>query len=115
MKMTNRTTSVSYTHLDVYKRQGSVPATILTLYAIKIHGQTPEFAKMIKKFLGFALFATAALVIGRGYIVKFSKDHSHDSNTRTNAILTIITGAGSYTHLDVYKRQDFNCACKGTL
>lgn len=71
---------------------GSVPATILTLYAIKIHGQTPEFAKMIKKFLGFALFATAVLVIGRGYIVKFSKDHAHDANTKTNAILTIITG-----------------------
>lgn len=71
---------------------GSVPASALTLYFLKQYGSTPEFALIIKKFLGVTLLITALMVLGRGYLTKYAKDHYETGHDNRNAILTIMTG-----------------------
>jgi uncharacterized protein len=72
---------------------GSVPATIATLLAIQTFGQTPKFVLMLKHFLAYALFATALMVMARGYIVNFSRSHYDGEHVTRNTFLTIVVGA----------------------
>lgn len=73
---------------------GSLPATLLTLFALKAFGlRSPGAASLITSFLGFALILTAVSLVFRralqGYLVRFTENLSE----RTTGRLTIGLGA----------------------
>ena len=69
-------TAVSYTHLDVYKRQPSVRPVAIILSLIRITRSSPNILKVVRTTLGWMWIPSA-----------------------------ISSTPVSYTHLDVYKRQ----------
>ena len=81
---------VSYTHLDVYKRQASLAAELLA------RGLEPE---IVVNNAGFGLSGAAA-VLDRNEQLGMV-----DLNVRAMTELSLTFVAVSYTHLDVYKRQ----------
>ena len=94
--------AVSYTHLDVYKRQVSHPAGRVSLPA----GRVSLLRKREPAFLAIG-FARTIPIHQRGRprdrwkgptSCHFLPSQPHDTLTRA-------TKAVSYTHLDVYKRQ----------
>ena len=72
---------VSYTHLDVYKRQLQIPSRSLRLY----------------------LLVTTALTLCT--LFPFGAEHYVTACLLTGALMTAASIPVSYTHLDVYKRQ----------
>ena len=100
-----RLKSVSYTHLDVYKRQADEcgktqylcigeDTTDIVLESGEIVAKCENY-----KYLG----------------INFNKEGTNDTEIkcRVNKARTIIKSLNgipvSYTHLDVYKRQNFTC------
>ena len=72
--------SVSYTHLDVYKRQGMICSMVcIELAALTYHSYSPMESGMMKLF-------------------RNSSDIDEKISIQSSATV-------SYTHLDVYKRQ----------
>lgn len=78
---------------------GSVPATIATLLAIRHHGRSTELSHLITTVLGYALFATAVLLLLRGVISRMAQRRPEAMvqdgpplNFTRRALLTILTG-----------------------
>ena len=95
---------VSYTHLDVYKRQSMINAAKqkLLLLGMSLH-QLNHIAATRKPQLTVGIFSNYS-----GYVRDASNSTmSSATNTRINALpnTTAPLSAVSYTHLDVYKRQ----------
>ena len=84
---------VSYTHLDVYKRQLISGISLGSVYAIIALGYTMVYG--IAKMLNFA--------------------HGDVIMVGSYVVYVAVSGMGlnpvSYTHLDVYKRQG-HCICR---
>ena len=115
-----RLCSVSYTHLDVYKRQVGVLLTgvaFLTREAIGYgDGAVTAIAGMM---LGLSMIVEILLTaLGAAAVVDVYKRQFHSSfGQRENYVEQLVWGelgdyvrrlireAVSYTHLDVYKRQ----------
>ena len=99
---------VSYTHLDVYKRQLSYYNKMKVLYFAKIPGAL---------FIFYIVFNLIVSVFGlnefsiQGYIMP----NVHGNIIGEIVLILLIFGLSigiipvSYTHLDVYKRQAFIC------
>ena len=87
--------SVSYTHLDVYKRQGVglFRTEFLYMESAQLPTEEEQF-NVYKEVLNLPLFPTTT--IG-------SFPQTSDVKLNRKAV--------SYTHLDVYKRQDRNSNC----
>ena len=80
---------------------GSIPATLLTLWAIQTYGKSDAMSHMITLFLGYALFVTALLLVLRGLIRRYAEKHQQSEDTPKaeqkaangrRALLTIVTG-----------------------
>ena len=91
-------TPVSYTHLDVYKRQ------VLAEYKAK--GDQAAIKALVDRVAGtltaFLLVLTAVAVLAAPWVMRvFAPGFSADSEQARLATEMPV----SYTHLDVYKRQ----------
>ena len=88
---------VSYTHLDVYKRQIYLS---LTLFSLFHHNK----GWLVKKVL---IYRFLPLLYGiRALIAILEAKHIVCSRNKQHSLLSIIRQKPvSYTHLDVYKRQ----------
>ncbi len=80
---------------------GSIPATLLTLWAIQTYGKSDNLSHLITQFLGYALFLTALLLVLRGLIRRYAEKHQQSEDAPQaeqkaskgrRAVLTIITG-----------------------
>ena len=95
-------TPVSYTHLDVYKRQA--PACARALFAILLIRENTSMKHIRKKIAAAVLCAALCLAlagcapVGEAYPVSFGGVNITVGETTVEAPV-------SYTHLDVYKRQ----------
>ena len=86
--------TVSYTHLDVYKRQikRGLIAKVVVYKLDRISRSILDFANMMELF--------------QQYNVEFvSSTEKFDTSTPMGRAMLNICIAVSYTHLDVYKRQ----------
>ena len=106
----NRDGSVSYTHLDVYKRQ--------TLYISAATGQgLPELANAIEEILRNQksyirhTFASVSYTHLDVYKRQLTPRAMHSGQTRHLPAMIQKAIPVSDTHLDVYKRQDYISAC----
>ena len=93
---------VSYTHLDVYKRQGLNAAVDLAAQAA-FHDLTLALGRDIQTCLLYtSCDAVAAhhdgVALGEGQV-------GHAAEAEADGAVDCGAGAVSYTHLDVYKRQ----------
>ena len=92
--------AVSYTHLDVYKRQTLIPAAAANILT-KEPPPSKMQQKMVNKYLHLLKLNLqhkwVVFVIAGGVIV-----------VTGIAIASMGTSSVSYTHLDVYKRQHFS-------
>ena len=96
-----RATAVSYTHLDVYKRQVITPAFCNPMKAIKSPIPAP---------MAFFRESGMALRMASRKLERVSRINRRPSiSTAVNANSQVLPiprqTAVSYTHLDVYKRQ----------
>jgi uncharacterized membrane protein YfcA len=75
---------------------GSIPATLLTLWAINTFGKSDATSKLITTVLGYALFLTALLLLLRGVIRKYAASRQNTEQRQQTAgrraVLTILTG-----------------------
>ena len=78
---------------------GSIPATLLTVYAVQHFGKPEAMSHIITLVLGYALFLTAALLFLRGAIRKLAEKRQEKAiaedkplHTGRRAVLTILTG-----------------------
>ncbi len=78
---------------------GSIPATLLTLWAIQTFGKSQEMSHMITRALGYALFVTALMLLLRGVIKRLAEKRHEQAvaehkplHTGRRAFLTILTG-----------------------
>lgn len=76
---------------------GSIPTTLLTLFALQHWGKSSALSSLITHVLGYALFLTALLLVLRGYIQRYAARletkaaQSPDSKPRhTGRIVTTI-------------------------
>ena len=92
-------TAVSYTQLDVYKRQGPKCANcrLLTLQNVN------SISQMVTCLLQHGKVCTPVIAPNGG--IKLGE----------SALCPEVSNTVSYTHLDVYKRQSFRCAYLGIL
>ena len=94
------TSPVSYTHLDVYKRQPS------TLLDEELRTRMGTVAVELARAAGYTSAGTAEFLVDKNRNFYFI-----EMNTRIQVehpVTELVTGidiAVSYTHLDVYKRQ----------
>ena len=108
--------AVSYTHLDVYKRQVYNIFNIYNEFYLKI------FSPYLEHVSGRFVFPSSALLVLRlvkylcvGWLLlwfpvgKLTKIIYKNEITHTTKIIQQPM-AVSYTHLDVYKRQSKNCS-----
>ena len=104
-----RRNPVSYTHLDVYKRQAQIPdlVPILCMAAAAAEGKTEiRNAGRLRIKESDRLTAMADCLKRLGVPV----EEKQDGLVIHGGTLTEQQGAVSYTHLDVYKRQRASCA-----
>jgi len=78
---------------------GSIPATIVTLYAIHHFGKSDAMSSLITHVLGYALFVTAAMLLLRGVLQKMAEKRyvkaeveHRPLHTGRRAVLTLLTG-----------------------
>ena len=92
---------VSYTHLDVYKRQPLYKSTPVKVY------MTPEEADNLEEGAKLHLKYTmnGKLDVKVEYMFDEEKQETEVSFDSIPAVFPTPVGAVSYTHLDVYKRQ----------
>ena len=82
---------VSYTHLDVYKRQGA-------LAGVGVAGGAGQGAGVVPLLLGGRLIGCRRQHVLRGVIARQDAGHRRPGQG-------VVDAPVSYTHLDVYKRQ----------
>ena len=92
MRLLRTSISVSYTHLDVYKRQLQC--------RVESNSQGPPHGRHYETTSGEHVVATDSGRIGPRRPLRDHRTHHHYGRIRPV----------SYTHLDVYKRQDRSCA-----
>ena len=95
---------VSYTHLDVYKRQGVAAinaggVTIHSFFQLPLGPQVPEYAASH----GASEISSAQRA---KRFFRFARNKINLIRTLDLLVIDEISMAVSYTHLDVYKRQD---------
>ena len=114
---TYKVASVSYTHLDVYKRQTDAPACVdarnaLSVVQVGIHAgfrvQKPCFEQFCRKFGVFLLSRIKIrqpqhLRLRHEFIKMVVVGNAIDFGISVPVAANV--GPVSYTHLDVYKRQ----------
>ena len=120
----SRTRAVSYTHLDVYKRQSNYIFFVRVVKVSELHWQAILFlfAMPLSGRGRFSLclpYQQLALhLLHPGFVERIKKqthsgkqegDSGDESKQKQNAVQSMRrlrdTGPVSYTHLDVYKRQ----------
>ena len=103
-------TTVSYTHLDVYKRQVCPLTAVQSEYSMWYRNVEDELLPVLEELgIGFVPFSPLGKAVLTGRIkkdTKFEKDDFRSQIPRFNEenLQTNIKPV-SYTHLDVYKRQ----------
>ena len=103
MKLQMRHIPVSYTHLDVYKRQ--VQQSGESLLLVILFELMKQMLILVLRFCGLALFPD--------FFIHFLKQAADFLYTeRFYQIFGYTAGSVSYTHLDVYKRQVFKTSNK---
>ena len=97
---TLRKVSVSYTHLDVYKRQIS---EITSQYLSYIRSMEEEDLDVMSEFL---VMAATLLKIKAKMLLPAGEEEEEEGDPREELVRRLIEyKTVSYTHLDVYKRQ----------
>ena len=98
--------SVSYTHLDVYKRQAKAKAEEVYKEVQKNPAGFADLAKKNSDDPGSAEKGGDLGYFGRGMMVKpFEEATLKLKEGEISGIVESDFGSVSYTHLDVYKRQ----------
>ena len=92
--------AVSYTHLDVYKRQALFPGMLALVLYYRALGRTPASRATLAE-LAFPVTAAVVAVVALG---------ARPTVTQWIGFAVILVAvvslaSVSYTHLDVYKRQ----------
>ena len=100
---THRITAVSYTHLDVYKRQAQCRAFLDALGIVQTasvhHEADDEIGTWVTQ--QHARGKACQIISGDKDLAQLVGSHDHWWDYGKRAALTAV----SYTHLDVYKRQ----------
>ena len=98
---------VSYTHLDVYKRQGR-KRIFVPSFTLAITSSQPSFANWLNVPISTIPFNTATpnrAIKPTPADILNGIPLSNSANTPPIAAMGIAVNTVSYTHLDVYKRQ----------